>query len=77
MFKWAQDVANENGYVIVRRRSKATTVDGLMNKVVFMCDHGGVYRGKGSASTRNTGTRKTDCPFKLIAKKTFELTFGC
>ena len=63
---WVQTVANNNGYVILTRRSKST-VGGEMSKVVFMCDHGGVYRGK--SSSKHTGSRKIDCPFKLIAKK--------
>jgi len=32
-----------------------------------MCDHGGEYRG--TSSTKKTGTRKTSCPFSLVAKK--------
>ena len=69
LVNWVQEVGRDNGYCIIKRRTKDTTGKGLPTKVTFMCDKGGVYRGKGESSSRKTGTRKSDCEFKLIGKK--------
>ncbi|XP_076955820.1 uncharacterized protein LOC143630786 [Bidens hawaiensis] len=64
--QWAYNTRLNNGYVIVTQRSK-TNVAGDKNKVFLRCDRGGVYKGK--ATVRHVGgTKKINCPFKLIAK---------
>ncbi|KAI3506403.1 hypothetical protein L1887_28761 [Cichorium endivia] len=62
---WVQNVAQSLGYVIVTKRTK-TKPSGYVSKVVLMCDRGGVFKGQ-ETSTRNTGTRKINCPFELQA----------
>lgn len=49
------------GYVIVIKNSRRNY------NVVFQCDRGGVYRST-KISTRNTGTKKINCPFRLEGK---------
>lgn len=61
---WVRNVGRALGYVVVTKRTK--TKNGYLSKVVLMCDRGGVFRGN-ETSTRNTGTRKIDCPFELHA----------
>ena len=51
------------GYVIVIKNSRRNY------NVVFQCDRGGVYRSTKN-STRNTGTKKINCPFKLEGRYT-------
>ncbi|KAL8254508.1 hypothetical protein R6Q59_032729 [Mikania micrantha] len=46
----------ENGYVLVRSRSK-TNASGAVIKVLLKCDRGGVY--KGESKLRRTGSKKT------------------
>ncbi|KAL8254198.1 hypothetical protein R6Q59_032419 [Mikania micrantha] len=53
---WAIARGRENGYVLVRRRSK-TNATGVVIKVWLKCDRGGVYHGEPKA--RRTGSKKT------------------
>ncbi|KAD1735745.1 hypothetical protein E3N88_42384 [Mikania micrantha] len=62
---WAIARGRENGYVLVRRRSK-TNATGVVIKVWLKCDRGGVYQGEPKA--RRTGSKKTGCEFELIGK---------
>ncbi|KAL6554154.1 hypothetical protein OROMI_019827 [Orobanche minor] len=62
MMNWVKNMAYSLGYVIVTKRSKKCK-NGLMNKVFLMCDCSG--KPDGSGSSRNTSTKKTDCPFQL------------
>ncbi|KAD6120264.1 hypothetical protein E3N88_11535 [Mikania micrantha] len=62
---WAIARGRENGYVLVRRRSK-TNATGVVIKVWLKCDRGGVYHGEPKA--RRTGSKKTGCEFELIGR---------
>ncbi|KAD2394303.1 hypothetical protein E3N88_41280 [Mikania micrantha] len=62
---WAIARRRENGYVLVRRRSK-TNATGVVIKVWLKCDRGGVYHGEPKA--RHTGSKKTGCEFELIGR---------
>ena len=68
---WVQNVARSLGYVIVTKRSK-TKSSGYVSKVILMCDRGGVYKSRDTGitktSTRNSVTKKINCPFELVAK---------
>jgi len=65
--EWVQNIARGIGYVIITRRSR-TRPSGYVYKVVLMCDRGGVY--KSVKETRETGSKKTNCPFELIGTYT-------
>lgn len=65
LFDWVKKVGRSLGYVIVTRRSK-TLPSGVTNRVYLMCDRGGICKSK--RSIRNSGSKKTNCPFKLIGK---------
>ncbi|KAL4580436.1 hypothetical protein LXL04_016628 [Taraxacum kok-saghyz] len=58
LIDWVQNVGRGIGYVIVIKNSRRNY------NVVFQCDRGGVYRST-KIFTRNTGTKKINCPFKL------------
>ncbi|KAD4586369.1 hypothetical protein E3N88_10915 [Mikania micrantha] len=62
---WAIARGRENGYVLVRRRSK-TNATGVVIKVWLKCDRGGVYHGE--PKVRRTGSKKTGCEFELIGR---------
>ena len=61
---WVHRVGRSVGCVVVTKRSKSRGGD--VYKVVFMCEHSGVYQSN-NISSRHTGTKKFDCPFELIA----------
>ncbi|KAL4582642.1 hypothetical protein LXL04_007199 [Taraxacum kok-saghyz] len=63
LIDWVQNVGRGIGYVIVIKNSRRNY------NVVFQCDRGGVYRSTKN-STRNTGTKKINCPFKLEGRYT-------
>ncbi|KAL6584040.1 hypothetical protein OROMI_003329 [Orobanche minor] len=65
MMNWVKNTAYSLGYVIVTQRSKKYK-NSLIKKLFFMCDRSG--KPGGSKSSRNTSTKKTDCPFKLVGK---------
>ncbi|KAD4178709.1 hypothetical protein E3N88_27300 [Mikania micrantha] len=68
---WVIARGRENGYVLVKRRSK-TNATGVVIKVWLKCDRGGVYQGEPKA--RHTGSKKTGCEFELIGK--YERSYG-
>ncbi|KAL6568010.1 hypothetical protein OROHE_003694 [Orobanche hederae] len=59
MMNWVKNTAYSLGYVIVTQRSKKCK-NGLIKKLFLMCDRSG--KPDGSGSSRNTSTKKTDCP---------------
>ena len=61
--KCVQNTAFSLGYVIVKKRSK-TNGNGVVSYITLMCDRGGEYKIK--ESTKNTGTKKINCPFELV-----------
>nr|GEX09687.1 hypothetical protein [Tanacetum cinerariifolium] len=67
MMNWVKHTAYSLGYVIVTKISKQCK-NSLTNKLVLMCDRGGKPRG----SSTNTSSKKTNCPFKLVAKYSLE-----
>lgn len=69
MMNWVKNTAYSLGYVIVTQRSKKCK-NGLIKKLFLMCDRSG--KPDGSGSSRNTSTKKTDCPFQLVGKYSSE-----
>lgn len=61
-----RSVGRSLGYVIVIKRS-VNSSSGKIPRVILQCDRGGTYKSK-KISTRNTGTKKIDCPFRLEGK---------
>ncbi|XP_076930725.1 uncharacterized protein LOC143595642 [Bidens hawaiensis] len=72
LFDWVKKAGRSLGYVIVTRRSR-TLPSGVMNRVYLMCDRGGICKSK--SSIRNSGSKKTNCPFQLVGKywKTYDV----
>nr|GEV67260.1 hypothetical protein [Tanacetum cinerariifolium] len=62
---WAQNKARPLGYVIITKRTKANT-SGFKNEIDLKCDVSGEYKEK--ESSKDTATRKTNCPFMLVGK---------
>jgi hypothetical protein len=54
-----QSECNKNGCAVSVGRS-----DLKRGSFELICDRAGTYRDRGNKTNRNTGTRKTDCPFK-------------
>ncbi|KAL6541597.1 hypothetical protein OROGR_011083 [Orobanche gracilis] len=69
MMNWVKNTAYSLGYVIVTQRSK-NFKNSLIQKLFLMCDRSG--KPDGSGSSRNTSTKKTDCPFQLVGKYSLE-----
>ena len=65
LMEWVRNTGRSLGYAIVTKRSK--TKNGYVSKVVLMCDRGGVYKSD-KDSSRETGTRKINCPFEMVGK---------
>nr|GEX77498.1 hypothetical protein [Tanacetum cinerariifolium] len=65
LIDWVKETGLSIGYVIVIKISKAN------EHVSFHCDVGGKYTSK-KTSTRNTGTKKCDCPFGLEGKYLYD-----
>ncbi|XP_024989305.1 iron-regulated transcriptional activator AFT2-like [Cynara cardunculus var. scolymus] len=63
--EWVHNVGRSVNYVVVRKRLKAEPNENVY-KVVFMCEHDGVYKNK-TIPICHTGTKKFGCPFELIA----------
>ncbi|KAJ0800120.1 putative methylmalonate-semialdehyde dehydrogenase [Helianthus annuus] len=63
--EWVRNTGRSLGYAIVTKRSK--TKHGYVYKVVLMCDRGGVYKSV-KDSSKETGTRKINCPFEMVGK---------
>ncbi|MFS7920928.1 putative transcription factor FAR family [Helianthus anomalus] len=66
LIDWAHKVGRSLGYVIVTKRS-TTLTSGVMTKIHLMCDRGGIYKCK-SSNIRISGSKKTNCPFRLGGK---------
>ncbi|CAH1442648.1 unnamed protein product [Lactuca virosa] len=65
--EWVQETSRSLGYVVVIKRTKTKGHGyGYISKIIFKCDRGGVSRGP-ETSTKNTGSRKTNCPFEIFA----------
>ncbi|GJS13366.1 FAR1-related sequence 5-like protein [Tanacetum coccineum] len=62
---WAQNKARPLGYVIITKRTKANT-SGFTYEIDLKCDLSGEYKEK--ESSKDTATRKTNCPFMLVGK---------
>lgn len=61
--------AGANGFAI-------TVASSNSSRIIFRCSRGGRYDPKGKSSSqhpsrqqRNTGTSKTDCPYRVVARK--------
>ena len=63
---WVQNVGRSLCYIIIIKRSK-NNKNGVVSKVIFQCDRGGAYKST-KISSRNTGTKKINCPFGLVGK---------
>ena len=63
---WVRFVGRSVGCVVVTKRSRSKPHGGDVFKVMFMCEHNGVYKSE-KISKCHTGTRKLDCSFELIA----------
>ncbi|KAK1431140.1 hypothetical protein QVD17_14405 [Tagetes erecta] len=72
LYDWVQKVGRARGYVIVTKRSKKN-ISGVIYNVGLMCDRGGIC--KSISSTRNSGTKKINCPFSLVGNylKTYDV----
>lgn len=57
--------ASLQGYAVVKRRTK-TSKKGVLQKALLMCDRGKEHIDK-SRGKRDTSSRKTNCPFDMIA----------
>ncbi|KAH1040033.1 hypothetical protein J1N35_041776 [Gossypium stocksii] len=60
--QWVQNTIFSLGYIIVTRRSKAKE-NGVVSYVTLICDRGGEYKFK--ESSKKSGTKKTNCKFRL------------
>ncbi|KAD4888820.1 hypothetical protein E3N88_20893 [Mikania micrantha] len=65
LLSWVQETGRMNRIVVVKQRSKKNVNDDVI-KVFLKCDHGGEY--KGTSLIRRSGTKRTNCPFQLVAK---------
>ncbi|KAJ0496301.1 putative transcription factor FAR family [Helianthus annuus] len=65
LMEWVRNTRRSLGYAIVTKRSKTKHV--YVSKVVLMCDRGGVYKSV-TESSKETGTRKINCPFEMVGK---------
>ncbi|KAK5839250.1 hypothetical protein PVK06_008025 [Gossypium arboreum] len=76
--QWVQNTTFSLGYIIITRRSKAKE-NGVVSYVTFIYDRGGEYKFK--ESSKKSGTKKTNCKFRLIVgvtstNKTFSIAFA-
>nr|XP_043624058.1 uncharacterized protein LOC122595696 [Erigeron canadensis] len=62
LIDWVQKLAYSLGVVIVTKRSNPRPC-GFVYRVLLKCQRGGKYQYKDSS--KDTGTRKTNCPFEL------------
>ncbi|TYJ05205.1 hypothetical protein E1A91_A12G149000v1, partial [Gossypium mustelinum] len=62
LMQWVQNTTFSLGYIIVTRRSKAKE-NGVVSYVTLICDRGGEYKFK--ESSKKSGTKKTNCKFRL------------
>ncbi|KAD5960851.1 hypothetical protein E3N88_12323 [Mikania micrantha] len=61
---WVKSIALDNGYIVVKRRTKKSKTTDSVIKVWLMCDHGGEHNS--IAILRRSGSKKIGCPFQLI-----------
>ncbi|KAD6795600.1 hypothetical protein E3N88_06496 [Mikania micrantha] len=61
---WVKSRALDNGYIVVKRRTKKSKTTGSVIKVWLMCDRGGEHNS--IAILRRSGSKKIGCPFQLI-----------
>ncbi|KAL4559413.1 hypothetical protein LXL04_031551 [Taraxacum kok-saghyz] len=66
LIDWTQEMGRSFGYIIIIKQRKIRA-SGLLTKVLLICDRGGTYKSK-NISSRNTGTKKINCPFELKGK---------
>ncbi|KAD5508584.1 hypothetical protein E3N88_16287 [Mikania micrantha] len=62
--EWVKSRAVDNGYIVVKRRTKKSKTTGSVIKVWLMCDRGGEHNS--IAILRRSGSKKIGCPFQLI-----------
>ncbi|XP_038711745.1 uncharacterized protein LOC120005936 [Tripterygium wilfordii] len=67
LIEWVQNTGRNLGFVIVIKRSEIGGF-GRRHKFLLKCDRGGTYNSK-KTSTRLTGTKKRDCPFRAKGMK--------
>ena len=63
--EWVQNIAAGLGFIIVKNRTKSE--NGQMYEINYRCTKGGIYEPHTSGK-RRTKTRKSNCPFRLVAK---------
>ncbi|KAD7116864.1 hypothetical protein E3N88_04132 [Mikania micrantha] len=61
---WVKSRALDNGYIVVKRRTKKSKTPGSVIKVWLMCDRGGEQNS--IAILRRSGSKKIGCQFQLI-----------
>ncbi|KAD3640592.1 hypothetical protein E3N88_29815 [Mikania micrantha] len=61
---WVKSRALDNGYIVVKRRTKKSKTTGSVIKFWLMCDRGGEHNS--IAILRRSGNKKIGCPFQLI-----------
>ncbi|XP_038681042.1 uncharacterized protein LOC119981976 [Tripterygium wilfordii] len=61
LIDWVQETGRNLGYIIVTRSSSSSSL-------LLQCERSGTYRRR-RTSTKSTGTKKLDCPFKLKGVK--------
>ncbi|KAD5803224.1 hypothetical protein E3N88_14584 [Mikania micrantha] len=62
--RWVKSRALDNGYIVVKRRTKKSKTLGSVIKVWLMCDRGGEHNS--IAIFRRSGSKKIGCLFQLI-----------
>ncbi|XP_038704722.1 PKS-NRPS hybrid synthetase CHGG_01239-like [Tripterygium wilfordii] len=67
LIDWVQEIGLNLGFIIVTRSSSSSSL-------LLQCDRGGTYRRK-KTSTKLTGTKKIDCPFRLKGMKLREADY--
>ncbi|CAG8702825.1 5351_t:CDS:2, partial [Ambispora leptoticha] len=67
LFKNVQSIANSQGYVLIKKRTRRDRYGNLKN-MTLRCNRGGVYNSSGKLQ-RQTSTRLIDCPFELYAAR--------
>ncbi|KAL8210221.1 hypothetical protein R6Q57_006953 [Mikania cordata] len=65
---WVKSRALDNGYIVVKRRTKKSKTTCSVIKVWLMCDRGGEHNS--IAILRRSGSKKIGCPFQMIGYTT-------
>ncbi|KAL7582422.1 uncharacterized protein LOC111902134 isoform X1 [Lactuca sativa] len=66
LIEWVQNKGRSLGYIIIIKRTKVKP-SGWISKTTLMCDRGGIHKSS-KPSTRNTKSKKINCPFQLAGK---------